>query len=288
MFWSTLVGKLERAAPLDPIAAKVTQVVNTVLPRGPVKDALHGVWLGHQLHPLLVAVPIGFWSGASLLDLTGDKGSRRAAQRLIGAGLLLVAPTSASGLADWSDLGAFHRPKRVGLVHAWANAATTGLYAASWWARRTGNHDLGRNLALLGSAGLAVGGYLGGHLAYSQGVGVNRNADVEKKPTEWTDAAATADVVDGRPQLVTVAGTPIVMVRSNGTVHAMGAVCSHYGGPLEQGVVSGSGEPCLVCPWHDSEFRLRDGGVARGPATTPQVSYDVRTVGDRLQIKVKL
>jgi nitrite reductase/ring-hydroxylating ferredoxin subunit/uncharacterized membrane protein len=237
------------------------------------------------VHPLLVALPIGMWSGASLLDLTSrDDGARLAARRLVGAGILSVAPTVATGWADWSELGAFRRPKRVGLVHAAANNLTTALYAASWLARRRGHHARGRNLALLGAGGLMVGGYLGGHLAYSQGVGVNRNADRSKSPRDWTDVAAAADVVAGTPHRVEVKGAPVVLVRSGSQVHAMGAVCSHFGAPLEDGEVS---DGCLVCPWHGSRFRLEDGAVERGPATSPQMSFDVRSVGDRIELRVR-
>ena len=282
MIWSTLAGKLEQAKALDPVVEGVAGVVNKVLPRGTVKDALHGTWLGHQLHPMLIAGPIGLWSSAILLDWTG--GDRDAARRLVGAGVLAVAPTAASGLADWSELGSAKRPKRVGLVHALANTGTAALFGASWFARRAGDEARGRKLALLGAGGLAVGGYLGGHLSYSEAVGVNRNADEVKKPREWTDAAAAADVVEGEPRRVDVEGQSIVLVRTGGEVRAIGATCSHWGAPLEDGeLVDG----CLECPWHGSRFRLEDGSVARGPATTAQLAYDVRTVGERLEVKVR-
>ena len=284
MWWSTVVGKLEEAEWLDPATGVVGRVVAKLLPSGQVKDVLHGRWLGHQLHPLLVAVPIGMWSGATLLDVTAGRDGERAAQRLVGAGVLLVAPTAAAGWADWSELGEFEGPKRVGLIHAAANNLATVVYAASWLTRHRGNHARGRTLALLGAAGLGVGGYLGGHLAYSQGVGVNRNADEQKQPREWTDAAAFADIPAGGLLRVDVAGQQVVLCSSSGELHAMGATCSHYGGPLEQGSIEGG---CLVCPWHGSRFRLGDGSVARGPATVPQLSYDVRRVGDRVQLKVR-
>jgi nitrite reductase/ring-hydroxylating ferredoxin subunit/uncharacterized membrane protein len=286
MWWSTMTGRLERAGALDPVVERITAAVDTVLPPGAVKDALHGRWLGHPLHPLLIAVPIGFWSGTSLLDLVpGDAGTRRAAQRLVGAGLLAAVPTVASGLADWSALGAFRRPKRVGFVHALANTLTTGLYGASWLARRRGNHDRGRLLALTGAAGLAVGGYLGGHLAYSQAVGVNRNADQQKEPRQWQDAAAAADLVEGRLHRAEVSGSPVVLTRRNGEVYGMTATCSHFGGPLDDGRIV---DDCLVCPWHGSHFRLADGTVSRGPATAPQTTYEVRTAGDRIELRVRV
>ena len=286
MWWSTLAGKLERAKVLDPVADGVEKVVHTVLPRGPVKDALHGRWLGHAVHPLLVTLPVGMWTGSLAFDLTGDE---EAAQRLVGLGLLSVAPTAAAGLADWSELGSARRPKRVGLVHAASNTLTAALYAASWLARSRGDHTRGRQLSLAGALTMAVGGYLGGHLSYSEGVGVNRNADEPKAPRDWTDAAASAEVVEAAQHRVDLDGQAIVLVRRAGTVFAMGAVCSHYGGPLEDGelTLSSGGDACLVCPWHASEFRLEDGSVARGPATSPQTSYDVREVGGRLQVRVR-
>lgn len=285
MFWSKLSGKLEQAAPLDPVVKAMSSVVNKVLPPGPVKDALHGRWLGHPLHPLLVTVPIGLWSGASLLDFTSGDSGRDAARRLVGAGVLAVGPTAAAGWADWSELGAFRQPKRVGLVHAASNSVSAAFYAASWLARRGGDHRRGRNLALLGAASVAVGGYLGGHLSYSQGVGVNRNADEMRRPTDWTDAGAMADLADGGLLAVELSGQRIVLVSSGGLLYAMGETCSHYGGPLAEGTLH---DDCLVCPWHGSQFRLRDGSVARGPASAPQISYDVRAIGDRIQVKARL
>ena len=287
MWWSVLTGRLERAKSLDPAAAVVEKAVDAVLPKGAVKDALHGTWLGHPVHPLLVAGPIGLWAGAVLLDVTG--GDRAAARRLVGAGVLTVLPAAATGFADWSEVGAFRRPKRVGLVHAAANVATTAVYAASWLARRRGDDARGRALALAGLGGLTVGGYLGGHLAYTEGVGVNRNADQAPAPRDWSDAGPAADLADGALHRVDVDGQALVLVRRAGAVQAMEATCSHYGAPLDEGEVAlDGGEACLVCPWHGSRFRLRDGAVARGPATSPQRSYDVRQQGDRLQVRVRL
>lgn len=281
MWWSVLTGKLEQAKALDPAVDAVGGVAGKVLPHGPAKDLLHGTWLGHPVHPLLVALPIGLWSGTSLLDLVGE---RRAARRLLGLGLLAAMPTAATGMADWSELGDFKRPKRVGLVHAVANWTTIAVYAASWRARRRGDHLRGAGLALVGAGGLAVGGYLGGHLAYSQGVGVNRNADVRPAPRDWADVAAEGDVVEGRPLRVEAARQPVVLVRRRGTVHALGATCGHYGAPLDEGSVDGD---CLVCPWHGSVFRLEDGGVERGPAAYPQPTYDVRVVDGRVSVRAR-
>lgn len=284
MRWTALVGKLEEAKALDPVTRALSAAVHAAVPRGPVKDALHGRWLGHQVHPLLVTLPIGMWSGSLLLDLTGEDWARRAARRLVGAGLLAVAPTVATGLADWSELGAADRPKRVGAAHAAANAATALLFGASWLARRRGDQRRGRDLALAGAAGMTIGGYLGGHLSYSQGVGVNRNADERRAPRAWTDAGPAGVLTDATMRRVDVDGQQVLLVRDGTRLAAIGATCSHYGGPLERGRLEAG---CVVCPWHQSHFRLEDGSVARGPATSPQLAYDVRVTGDRVEVRVR-
>ena len=285
MWWTTAAGRLEQAQALDPAAAAVERAVDAVLPKGRVKDLLHGTWLGHPVHPLLVALPIGLWSGASLLDLTGD---RTAARRLVAAGVLSVLPTAAAGLADWSEVGAFQRPKRVGLVHAAANTVTAAVYAASWLARRRGAEQRGAALALVGLGTLTAGGYLGAHLAYSEGVGVNRNADSPVAPRDWTEAGDVAELSEGSLVRREVDGEALVLGRRDGALFALQATCSHYGAPLDEGqVVVDRGTACLECPWHGSRFRLADGSVDRGPATSPQRSYDVQQQGDRVLVRVR-
>jgi nitrite reductase/ring-hydroxylating ferredoxin subunit len=58
--------------------------------------------------------------------------------------------------------------------------------------------------------------------------------------------------------------------------------CSHAGGPLNEGTVEGGD---VICPWHGSRFRLRDGAVAGGPATFPQPHLEARKVAGRIQVR---
>lgn len=283
MFLTPLMKRLEESRSLDGAVEKARSTVDQVLPQGPVKDVLHGRPLGHALHPLLVALPIGMNVGASLLDVLGDEEDHAAARRLVGAALVSTVPTVASGWADWSELGLAKRPSRVGLVHAAANAAATGVFAASWLARVSGHHRTGAALSMLGLAGLGAGGYLGGHLVYAQGVAVSRNVDHAPKPADWTDVAAAADVGEGLLR-VEAAGQPVLLTRVGGSLSALGATCSHWGGPLDEGTVE---DGCVVCPWHGSRFDLSDGSVARGPASVPQPAYDVRESGDRVEVRAR-
>lgn len=256
-----LTSTIENTAEIDKLSEPVSGVVNKATARTPVKNALSGSWLGHQLHPVLTDLPIGAWTAAAALDLTAGEHGARAARRLVGLGILASAPTAAAGASDWADT--YGPAQRVGIVHALANSAATMLQVASWVARRNGNRGLGVRLSML-ALGLTMGSaYLGGHLSLVRGVGVNHTA-FEEADTEWTDVAAEADLKDATPMRVTAGGVPVMLVKQRGTVHALSAVCTHAGGPLDEGALI---DGCVKCPWHGSEFRLDDGDVQRGPAS---------------------
>ncbi|MBT0994509.1 hypothetical protein KIN34_09440 [Cellulomonas sp. DKR-3] len=156
---------IESRAALDSPAAALRGVADRVLAQPRLQALLRGVPLGHAAHPLLTDVPIGMWVSASALDLLAPVAGRRASQRLVGLGVLAAAPTVLTGLADWRASEPLdERVRRVGVVHAAANATATAFYAGSWLARRRGRHTVGVALALAGGTVAGVGGYLGGHL----------------------------------------------------------------------------------------------------------------------------
>ena len=74
--------------------------------------------------------------------------------------------------------------------------------------------------------------------------------------TRRVRAARLLDVPAGRPLRVEVEGTAVLFVRAGEAVYACGAVCSHRGGPLEDGKLSGTR---LACPWHGWMYDVRTG-----------------------------
>ena len=166
------VGRVEHAEQLDGAASVAQGAARKALRNHKVDAVLRGEPLGHALHPALVALPMGSWLSASLLDLTG--GDASAARRLVGFGCLAALPTAAAGAADWVRTSGPER--RVGFVHAGVNDLALGMYLMSWRSRARGKRAKGALLALAGGGLLAVGGWLGGHLAYSRGVGVDTSA----------------------------------------------------------------------------------------------------------------
>jgi len=259
--------RLERAKSLDRLSDRLQALVQSLTPQ-PVADVLHGVWLGHPLHPVLVQVPVGSFVSAAVLDLL--PGNRRAATVLIALGTASTAPAMAAGLADWSQMTKDRR--RVGLVHAASGAAALFLYAGSLAARLSGRPARGKALAFAGLSAAGLGAYLGGHLSFAQGGGMNQAApDIARVPEEWTAVATLAELSPGKTSVRKIDDVPVLLYRDGDRVSAMIERCSHETGPLGEGDVIGTGsQACVVCPWHGSTFRLSDGAVVHGPAANDQ------------------
>ena len=265
---------------LDPPAKKLGKAIRGLIPQGPVKDALSGSWLGHTLHPLLTDVTIGTFMSAVMLDWLGGERSRPAAERLIGLGLLSAVPTVSSGYSDWADTEvASDSARRIGIVHAAANATAASLFAASWSARRRGGG--GRLLALAGGGTMAAAAYLGGHLTLAEGVGVDHTA-FEDAVEEWTSVLDDGELGDGQMRCVEADGTTVMIARAQGSLYALSNHCSHRGGPLHEGEL---GDLTVTCPWHHSVFDLRDGALVHGPAAYPQPAWDVRARVGRIEVR---
>jgi 3-phenylpropionate/trans-cinnamate dioxygenase ferredoxin component len=81
---------------------------------------------------------------------------------------------------------------------------------------------------------------------------------------------------------VTVDGASVAVFNVGGELLAVAAKCTHVGGPVEKGRVTGT---IVACPWHGSQFELRTGAVVRGPATQPLKSYRVHAEADGLVIE---
>lgn len=270
------VGKLEA---LDRYSQPVVSAVGRAVKSRTVRNLLSGTDLGHPLHPMLTDVPIGAWSMASLLDVLGGRRAEPAAKLLTAVGIAAAVPTAAAGLNDWSDT--YGPTTRVGMVHGLANVGALGLYSASLIARLRGHRLRGTLLGMAGFGLLSVGGYLGGALSYTEGVNINRTAWLEG-PEDWTAVLDDSELVAGVSRRVDAAGVPVMLHRTGERIHALTAVCSHMGGPLDEGEIENG---CVTCPWHGSVFRLADGEIERGPACVPQPVFETRVQDGRIEVR---
>ncbi len=283
---------------LDPVAAKIAAFWKKALPT-PVKDVLHGTFLGHSLHSILVQVPVGTWTSSVVLDTLatlqqasgGDEDARRAVDRasavLVATGLAGAVPAVLAGWADYAD--EHPAQQRVALVHAASNAVGIALFTTSLVQRVRSRTTSARLLGLAGMSANGLGAALGGHLSYRWSSGANHAEHVPlTTPAGWYPVAEIAELPTATPHRVHVGDTAVVLVRHGDDVRALADACSHLGASLSDGeVVRDKGRDCLVCPWHGSTFDLTDGAVAHGPAVAPQPVFDVRTRGTTVQVRVR-
>src|SRR6202008_1835842 len=76
----------------------------------------------------------------------------------------------------------------------------------------------------------------------------------------------------------------VLLVRAGSEVFAIDPHCSHYHGPLADGVVDGES---IHCPWHPACFDLRTGEAARAPALNPIAVWKVEREGERIFVRQK-
>src|SRR5688500_13506572 len=133
---------------IDQVAEPLSKAVRGAYEAaGPVgrqaKNALHGVWLGHPLHPVFTDLPLGAWTTALALDAAaqGDPGMRRAATFAMGVGLAGALGAAVTGLTDWSETDG--QSRRAGLVHGLLNVTATTLFAAAFALRPKDSHGGG-------------------------------------------------------------------------------------------------------------------------------------------------
>jgi len=108
-------------------------------------------------------------------------------------------------------------------------------------------------------------------------------SQAELSGPDFKQGVAEGDVREGAPLLGQVDGEAVILVRDGGKVHALGATCSHYGGPLAEGRVFGG---AVHCPWHHACFDLAT-GTAHGPGIAAIACWDVALEGGTIRVGAK-
>lgn len=271
---------------LDGIADPLQKIVRGSFENaGGLKDLLHGVWLGHPLHPVLTDIPVGAWTAAMVLDaiegLSGRDGIGAGADVAIALGLVGAVGSAVTGLTDFSEIDG--PAKKIGVVHGVLNIVAAGLYTASLISRLRKQRAAGRSLAMLGYAIAAASAYLGGHLVFSEQVGVDHTATADLgQPDKFTRVIAVDDLRENTPTRVNAGSVAILLVKRDGRIHAMTETCPHLGGPLSEGKLVGD---AIECPWHHSQLALEDGHVVQGPTAFPARCFDVRIREGHVEVR---
>jgi nitrite reductase/ring-hydroxylating ferredoxin subunit len=270
---------------LEAIANTVQPNVQRVLGAAgvPVRNALHGTWLGHTLHPALTDVPTGAWTVTAVLDALEIVGNTRfgaGADAALVIGLLGAAGAAVTGYADWSDTA--DDAKTLGMAHAMLNGAATIAYVASLAARRAGNRGAGIAFAFAGYGVMSLAAYLGGELSMGLQLGVRHTAEPIFPPSDFTPVLDENALESGKIVRADLNGIPLILLRTHDGIFAMGAACTHRGAPLAEGTLEGA---CVRCPWHGSLFSFANGSAIEGPAAFPQPQFEARVEAGKIEVR---
>jgi len=250
-----------------------------------LQDFLNGSWLGHSLHPVIVDVVIGGSTVAVLLQLLswfGVADMRVALLWVLGMTWLAALSAIVTGLTDFKDTATGDERHVVGL-HGFINIVATLVLVGAFAALLAEADGLAGWLIVVSFAVIGVGGFIGGHVVFKYGYMVNVNAFAKgKRAKEFTAVLPAAELAEATPTRAMLGTTALVVVRRGDLVWALKETCSHAGGPLSQGTLDGYN---IICPWHGSAFRVSDGAVRHGPATSRQVAYRARISGDQVEVQ---
>ncbi len=241
-------------------------------PLGPVKDLLHGRWLGHPLHAASTDIPIGILALVIVFDVLN---LRQAADIALIVGIVTMGLAALSGSADYVDTDGTARVRAT--VHATLMVGALVLYIVSLVLRggdATADRTLPIVLSVVAFVVLTAGAYVGGDVVYALGNMVDRHA-WRGAGAMWLplDVGGALEIPEVMPVKAKLGINNLVLVRSGDTILALHDQCAHAGGPLSGGqIVDG----CIECPWHGSRFDLATGYARRGPTVYDQPRYEVR------------
>lgn len=240
-------------------------------PIRPIKDLLHGRWLGHPVHSATTDVPIGALAVAIVLEFAGQ---HQAADVALVVTLLGMVASLVTGLADYSEVDGTARTRAT--VHGTVMVVSYLVLVLSFALRMGGAADrtLPAILAIVGFGTISLGAAIGGDLVYLIGTHVNRHA-WRGAGAKWIalDLGGLPDIPEGGPTKLKAGINELAVIREGERILAVHAQCAHAGGPLAEGRLVGD---AIECPWHGSRFRLADGHAVRGPSMYDVPAYDVR------------
>lgn len=99
---------------------------------------------------------------------------------------------------------------------------------------------------------------------------------------DFVRVGSSSDIPEGKMKKVTVGGSQVLVANVKGKYYAIGNVCTHFGGSLDQGMLNGQE---VQCPLHGSRFDVTSGQVKRGPAAKPEPVYEVKVEAGSILVR---
>ena len=99
--------------------------------------------------------------------------------------------------------------------------------------------------------------------------------------TNFVKIAETKDIQSSNMRPIDLDGERVCIANVDGSYYAIGNICTHLGGPLNEGKLEGYN---VECPWHGSKFDVRTGEPSRPPAQHPVPAYEVKVEGNSILV----
>lgn len=253
----------------------------------------------HPIHPMLVAFPIGLWVTGFIFDLIGaashEQGYFSASYYMVIAGCIGAALAAVAGVFDlFGAIPPRSSGRSRGYLHGSLNsiALLVFIYVA-WYRGSPANVADGFAIGceLVGVILIGISGWLGGTLVYRNQIGIDRryaNAGTfrERAVENFSRPVCNqSELGDGQMLLARVGSERITIGRCPEGLFAFEDHCTHKGGPISDGALIG----CTVqCPWHGSQFDVRNGRVVAGPAGSQLKTYPIEIRAGEVYVKKEM
>jgi nitrite reductase/ring-hydroxylating ferredoxin subunit len=100
---------------------------------------------------------------------------------------------------------------------------------------------------------------------------------------QYIKVAKVNEIPSGTAKSVDVQGIRIALFNLDGNFYAIGNTCTHRGGPLAEGFISGDE---VTCPWHGGRFKIQTGKVCGPPPANDVPQYNLRVEGEDVEVEV--
>jgi nitrite reductase/ring-hydroxylating ferredoxin subunit len=98
----------------------------------------------------------------------------------------------------------------------------------------------------------------------------------------FVKVAEAKEIAPSSMKAVEVEGEKVCIINTEGTFYAIGNICTHVGGPLDEGTLEGYE---VECPWHGSKFDVRTGEATKPPAVRAVPKYEVKIDGNNVLVR---
>ena len=251
---------------------------------------------GHPLHPILVCFPIAFYTATLLFDIlavTSDPSFLHTAFYMNLLGIVTAVLAAIPGFIDYlKTVPPKSSGRKRAAKHGILNSSALLLFIVAFIIRLS--YDVPEPaivipLDIIGFVLTLIAGWLGGTLVYRNQIGVDiRYADAGKWKEEHIhgtdgviEVGATGDLETNQMKLLHIAGRRIVLGKTDNGYVAFHDSCTHRGGSLAAGSMICE---TVQCPWHGSQFSVKDGTVKAGPAKMPISVYPVSERNGRIYV----